>query len=59
MTALLRQADVFALTMAMTALGMETRFSQIRKAGPRVLALGFILYLWLLAGGYAMVKVLG
>jgi uncharacterized integral membrane protein (TIGR00698 family) len=59
MTALLRQADVFALTMAMTALGMETRFSQIRKAGPRVLALGFILYLWLLAGGYAMVKLLG
>jgi uncharacterized integral membrane protein (TIGR00698 family) len=55
----LRQLDVFALTMAMTALGIETRFSQIRKAGPRVLALGFILYLWLVIGGYGVVKLLG
>jgi uncharacterized integral membrane protein (TIGR00698 family) len=55
----LRQLDVFALTMAMTALGIETRFSQIRKAGPRVLALGFVLYLWLVVGGYALVKLIG
>lgn len=55
----LRKLDVFALTMAMTALGIETRFSQIRKAGPRVLALGFILYLWLIFGGYGLVKLLG
>jgi uncharacterized integral membrane protein (TIGR00698 family) len=52
----LRKLDVFALTMAMTALGIETRFSQIRKAGPRVLALGFILYVWLIFGGYGLVK---
>lgn len=52
----IRRLDVFALTMAMTALGMETRFSQIRKAGPRVMALGLILYAWLLLGGYAIVK---
>ncbi len=32
--------DTFALTMAMTALGMETRIEQIRKAGPRALATG-------------------
>lgn len=51
-----RRLDVFALTMAMTALGIETRFSQIRKAGPRVLALGLILYAWLLFGGYGIVK---
>jgi len=51
-----RRLDVFALTMAMTALGIETRFSQIRKAGPRVLALGLILYAWLLFGGYSIVK---
>ncbi|ARP85628.1 YeiH family protein [Bordetella genomosp. 9] len=54
----LRQLDVFALTMAMTALGIETRFSQIRKAGPRVLALGFILFLWLIFGGYGLVALL-
>src|SRR5690606_4869448 len=52
----IRRLDVFALTMAMTALGIETRFSQIRKAGPRVLALGLILYAWLLFGGYCIVK---
>lgn len=42
--------DTFALTMAMTALGMETRFSQIRQAGPRALATGAILNLWLVGG---------
>ena len=52
----LRSVDIFAMTMAMTALGIETRFGQLRKAGPRVLALGFILFLLLLLGGYALVK---
>ncbi|MCD0501836.1 YeiH family protein [Bordetella petrii] len=52
----IRRLDIFALTMAMTALGIETRFSQIRKAGPRVLLLGLMLYAWLLLGGYGIVK---
>ncbi|WP_118179060.1 YeiH family protein [Paraburkholderia phosphatilytica] len=43
--------DTFALTMAMTALGIETRFSQIRAAGPRALGAGLIVYVWLLGGG--------
>ncbi|WP_060483136.1 YeiH family protein [Pseudomonas sp. NBRC 111119] len=43
--------DTFALTMAMTALGMETRIDQIRQAGPRALITGAILNLWLLVGG--------
>src|SRR5690606_5747752 len=47
--------DTFALTMAMTALGMETRFSQIRQAGPRALLTGAILNLWLVGGGLAIV----
>ncbi|CRN08112.1 putative integral membrane protein (TIGR00698 family) [Pseudomonas sp. URMO17WK12:I10] len=46
--------DTFALTMAMTALGMETRFEQIRHAGPRVLATGAILNMWLFGGGLAI-----
>ncbi len=54
--AALRRLDIFALTMAMTALGIETRFAQIRKAGPRVMALGLVLYAWLIFGGYAIVK---
>ncbi|WP_341315513.1 YeiH family protein [Paraburkholderia sp. IMGN_8] len=47
----LNTLDTFALTMAMTALGIETRISQIRQAGPRALTTGFILYVWLIAGG--------
>jgi uncharacterized integral membrane protein (TIGR00698 family) len=43
--------DTFALTMSMTALGIETQFAQVRKAGPRALATGFILALWLGVGG--------
>lgn len=52
----IRKLDVFVLTMAMTALGIETRFAQIRKAGPRVMALGLVLYAWLVFGGYGIVK---
>jgi uncharacterized integral membrane protein (TIGR00698 family) len=53
-TQTLNAIDTFALTMAMTALGIETRLSQVRKAGPRALATGFILYLWLFVGGLAI-----
>ncbi|MGY6253746.1 YeiH family protein [Paraburkholderia caledonica] len=50
-TTTLNTLDTFALTMAMTALGIETRLSQIRQAGPRALTTGLILYVWLIAGG--------
>ncbi len=46
--------DTFALTMAMTALGIETRVAQIRAAGPRALMTGLILYVWLIVGGYGI-----
>lgn len=62
-TGTLNTLDTFALTMAMTALGIETRISQIRQAGPRALSTGLILYVWLLAGGlgitWAVQHVLG
>jgi uncharacterized membrane protein YadS len=46
------------LTMAMTALGIETRFANLRKAGPRVMVLGVILFIMLGLGGYALVKLI-
>ena len=46
--------DTFALTMAMTALGIETRFAHVRQAGPRALATGLVLALWLGVGGLAI-----
>jgi uncharacterized integral membrane protein (TIGR00698 family) len=62
-TGTLNTLDTFALTMAMTALGIETRISQIRQAGPRALSTGLILYVWLVAGGlgitWAVQHVLG
>ncbi|RQR56880.1 YeiH family protein [Burkholderia sp. Bp9126] len=54
LTHTLNVLDTFALTMAMTALGIETRVSQIREAGPRALTTGLILYVWLIAGGYGI-----
>jgi len=51
-----RKLDYFALTMAMTALGIETRYAQVRRAGPRVLALGAMIYALLLVGGYGVVQ---
>ncbi|GJH27712.1 YeiH family protein [Caballeronia novacaledonica] len=53
-TSTINTLDTFALTMAMTALGMETRIAQIRQAGPRALATGAILYAWLVGGGLAI-----
>ncbi|CAG4896512.1 YeiH family protein [Paraburkholderia saeva] len=47
----LNTLDTFALTMAMTALGIETRISAVKQAGPRALATGLILYVWLIGGG--------
>lgn len=52
----LRALDVFLLTMAMTALGIETRFAQMKAAGPRVLALAAMLFVLLFCLTGALVK---
>lgn len=48
--------DTFLLTMAMTALGMDTSFSKFKEAGAKPFILAFVLFVWLVLGGYAMVK---
>jgi len=53
-TQALNTLDTFALTMAMTALGIQTRAAQIRAAGPRALAAGALIFLWLVFGGYGI-----
>ncbi len=50
--------DTFLLTMAMTALGMETRFEKFREAGAKPFVLALILFAWLIFGGYFAVKFL-
>lgn len=48
--------DTFLLTMAMTALGTETSFEKFKRAGFKPFLLAGLLYLWLLGGGYLLVK---
>lgn len=48
--------DTFLLTMAMAALGTETSIDKFKKAGPKPFLLAFFIYLWLLVGGYFIVK---
>lgn len=48
--------DTFLLTMAMTALGAETGIDKFRKAGFKPFLLAFILFAWLMGGGYCLAK---
>ena len=49
-------ADDFALTMAMTALGVETNFKKFKQSGLKPFILAFILFIWLVVGGYGVSK---
>lgn len=51
-------ADTFMLAMAMTALGADTTVEKFRQAGAKPFALAAMLYLWLLVGGFLLVKFL-
>jgi len=44
--------DIFFLTMAMCALGMETSIEKVRVVGPKPFMLAGILAVWLMVGGY-------
>ena len=52
----MEKADTFLLTMAMTALGADTSIDKFKKAGAKPFYLAFGLYLWLVIGGYFLVK---
>ena len=46
--------DVFLFTMAMAAIGMETTYDKFREVGGKPFVLAFILFLWLIFGGWAL-----
>jgi len=48
--------DTFALTMAMTALGMETSINKFKGVGLKPIYLASILFIWLIFGGYYITK---
>ena len=54
----IQKVDIFLLTMAMTALGLETHYSKFKQAGWKPVLLACILFIWLLFGGYGFVKLI-
>ena len=48
--------DTFALTMAMSALGMQTSFEKFKQAGLKPIYLATILFFWLVFGGFYITK---
>lgn len=54
----INNVDTFLLTMAMTALGAETSADKFRQAGFKPFLLAFLLFVWLIAGGYVMARFL-
>ncbi len=50
--------DTFLLTMAMVALGAETSIDKFKKAGAKPFVLAFLLFIWLIGGGWLMAKYL-
>lgn len=48
--------DGFLLTVAMTALGMNTRFNKFKELGMKPVMASLIMFLWLLIGGYFITK---
>lgn len=56
MVAFINKADVFVLTMAMCALGMETSLEKVKKVGAAPFYLAMLMYLWLTFGGYGITR---
>ena len=54
--AIINEIDTFLLTMAMTALGMGTRFSKFKGLGLAPLYTSAAMFLWLMVGGYFITK---
>lgn len=54
--AVINDIDTFLLTMAMTALGMGTRFSKFKGLGLAPLYTAGAMFIWLLIGGFIITK---
>lgn len=54
----INQFDIILLTMAMGAIGIETKFSKVKKVGIKPLYLATALFLWLTMSTWIMVKMI-
>ena len=50
----IHELDVFLLTMAMGAIGMETTYDKFKQVGAKPFLLALILFAWLVFGGWAI-----
>lgn len=53
---IINEVDTFLLTMAMTALGMGTRFAKFKGLGLAPLYTAGLMFAWLMIGGYFITK---
>jgi len=53
----INQIDTFLLTMAMSALGLGTRFSKFKGLGLSPLYTALAMFVWLLVGGFVITKI--
>ncbi|MEA1917875.1 MAG: YeiH family protein [Campylobacterota bacterium] len=53
---IINEIDTFLLTMAMTALGMGTRFAKFKGLGLAPLYTGGAMFVWLVVGGFVITK---
>lgn len=53
---LITEVDAFLLTVAMTALGMNTRFKQFKALGIQPVLASLVMFIWLLVGGYFITR---
>lgn len=51
---IMQHLDIFLLTMAMSALGMETNLKKVKEIGPKPFLLASLLFVWLIGGGAAL-----
>ncbi len=56
LVAFINKIDLFLLTMAMTAIGIETHFKKIKSVGLRPLYLALFLFVWLSFSVYTLIK---
>ncbi|GAB4223239.1 MAG: YeiH family protein [Gammaproteobacteria bacterium] len=56
LVSIINHADTFLLTLAMAALGIETNFAKVKQIGLKPLYLSLFLFIWLIAGGYMLSK---
>lgn len=51
-------ADTFLLTMAMSALGLGTKFSKFKGLGSAPLLTALSMFIWLIVGGFVITKII-